>query len=243
MKNGVLLSVVVLLSLATIPSWAAWMEYGDEDVLGTATYGSDPKAGATLEGLAPGVVTYSSLITDHGWGFSPSAGEYAGTDQIYVGSNQTGYHDGYSSTQERLPGPQIMSLDYGSLVIPGDVIYTFTLGIAADDFQYIPFRQPYVAKINDVVNAGLTDILNGFDQTGPDVQFFTFGIDPSTLDPSNILTLSIDQSGDGGDGWAIDFLTIGVTTSPKPVPEPATLLGFGLPILMVGLGKLKQFRK
>lgn len=30
---------------------------------------------------------------------------------------------------------------------------------------------------------------------------------------------------------------------PQAVPEPATLLGFGLPMLMVGLGKLRQFRK
>lgn len=29
----------------------------------------------------------------------------------------------------------------------------------------------------------------------------------------------------------------------KAVPEPATLLGFGIPMLMVGLGKLKQLRK
>jgi hypothetical protein len=243
MKYGVLLSLVVLLSFATIPSWAAWTEYGDEDVLGTETYASDPKAGSTLEGLAPGAVTFSSLVTGHGWGFSPSAGEYAGTDQIYVGSNQTGNHDGYSGAQERKSGPQFISLDYNSLVSTGDVIYTFTLGIAADDFQYIPFGQPYVAKVNDIVNTDLTDILNGFDQTGPVVQFFTFGIDPITLDPSNILTLSVDQEGDGGDGWAIDFLTVGVTTSPQAVPEPATILSFGIPMLMIGLGKLKQIRK
>jgi len=31
--------------------------------------------------------------------------------------------------------------------------------------------------------------------------------------------------------------------TPTAVPEPATLLGFGLPILMVGLGKLKSLRK
>ena len=32
-------------------------------------------------------------------------------------------------------------------------------------------------------------------------------------------------------------------STPKAVPEPATLLGFGIPILMVGLGKLRQLRK
>jgi hypothetical protein len=28
-----------------------------------------------------------------------------------------------------------------------------------------------------------------------------------------VLTLTIDDGGDGGDGWAIDFLTVAVTTS------------------------------
>ncbi len=32
-------------------------------------------------------------------------------------------------------------------------------------------------------------------------------------------------------------------TSASAVPEPATLLGFGIPMLMVGLGKLRQLRK
>lgn len=32
-------------------------------------------------------------------------------------------------------------------------------------------------------------------------------------------------------------------TAPAAVPEPATLLGFGVPMLMVGLGKIKSLRK
>ncbi len=49
------------------------------------------------------------------------------------------------------------------------------------------------------------------------------------------------------------WIDTGNTTSPvsasydikgcSPVPEPATLIGFGLPMLMVGLGKLKNMRK
>jgi hypothetical protein len=60
------------------------------------------------------------------------------------------------------------------------------------------------------------------------------------------------MSGTTTDGWvmrtpdaaSIDHMknlyAIPVT---QPVPEPATLLGFGLPLLMIGLGKLKQIRK
>jgi threonine dehydrogenase-like Zn-dependent dehydrogenase len=39
--------------------------------------------------------------------------------------------------------------------------------------------------------------------------------------------VSIDQGGDGGDGWAVDFLTVGVTTSAAGVPEPSMLLVVG----------------
>ena len=35
------------------------------------------------------------------------------------------------------------------------------------------------------------------------------------------------QGGDGGDGWAVDFLTVGVTTTP----EPSAILLAGLGIL------------
>ena len=44
------------------------------------------------------------------------------------------------------------------------------------------------------------------------------------------MTLSIDEGGDGGDGWAVDFLTIGVTTTSGAVPEPSTTA-----TLLVGL--------
>jgi hypothetical protein len=40
------------------------------------------------------------------------------------------------------------------------------------------------------------------------------------------------------DKWTLD-----VQRGPTAVPEPATLLGFGLPMLMIGLGKLRGLRK
>jgi hypothetical protein len=190
--------------------------YGDQDLLGTGSYSSDPTAGATLSGLAAGSVTYASLIQGHSWPFSPSAGDYPGTDQIYVGSTQTGSHDGYSGSSTRLNGPQVITLNYSSLVPAGETISTFTLGIAADDFQNIPFGQPFTASINGVANTSLTAVLNGLNQTGPVTQFFTLGLDTSLLNGSQTLTLSINQLGDGGDGWAIDYLSVGVTTVPEP---------------------------
>lgn len=190
--------------------------YGDQDVLGTGTYASDPTVGATLQGLSAGTVTYATLITPHNYPFAPGASDFAGTDQIYVGQTQTGFHDGYSTSAGRTNGPQILNLDYSGLLSPGDAIGTFTLGIAADDFQNVPFGQPFTAFINGVANTSLTTALNGFDQSGPVVQFFTIGIDPALLDGTGVLKLTINQGGDGGDGWAVDYLSIGITTVPEP---------------------------
>jgi Bacterial Ig-like domain/LVIVD repeat len=193
----------------------SYLEYGDEDLFAFG-YGSgvDPKAGATLTGLAAGHVSVATQPFIHGFPFSADEDDFPGTDQIYVGSSDTGSgHDGYAAYDGRLTGPDTLSLDYGALVPPGRTIDTLTLGIAADDFQRPAFGQPFVAMVNGQVNTTLTNALNQLNLTGPLTQFLTVGIDPSTLLPSDVLTVSIDEGGDGGDGYAVDFLTIAVTTS------------------------------
>jgi hypothetical protein len=189
-----------------------YVEYGDEDLCNTGTYSSDPKAGATLIGLAADVVTHATLAVHHSYPFSPNPTDYPGTDQIYVGHVQTAGHDGYSQSGGRLNAPQVITLDYSSLIPAGQTVATLTLGIGADDFQFPAWGQPFTAKINGATNAALTAALNGLNQTGPYEQFLTLGIAPSLLQANHVLTLSIDEGGDGGDGWAIDFLTVGITT-------------------------------
>jgi hypothetical protein len=225
MKRRSLFLAVLTMSFAA--SHAAVLTYGDQDLLGTGVYGSDPTAGATLQGLAPGMVTYATLITAHAYPFAPSIGDYPGTDQIFVGATQTGAHDGYSVATQRINGPQVITLDYSALIPSGSQINTFTLGIAADDFQFPPFGQPFTASINGVVNAALSSALNSVDQSGPVTQFLTIGLDPTTLASNNILTLTINEGGDAGDGWAVDYLTAGVTTSLVPEPSPSLLLAVG----------------
>ena len=141
--------------------------------------------------------------------------------EIYVGSTQTADDDGYSQCASRINGPQVITLDYSSLIRQGQAISTFTLGIAADNFQQPVVGQPFTASINGATNATLTSTLESPNLSGPLEQFFTIGIDPSTLISENVLTLKIDEGGNGGDGWAIDFLTVGVMT--EPVPEPGSI--------------------
>ena len=205
-----------------LPATAATLVYGDMDVLGTGSYASDPTAGATLEGLSPGSVTFGAPATSSTATRSSRRRATFGTDRIYVGSVQTGAHDGYSSAASRIDGPQIIELDYAALVPAGHALLTLTLGIAADDFQFPSYGQPFAATLNGRSADALTAALNGVDLGGPVVRFLTIGVDPAIDDGSHVLRLAIDQGGDGGDGWAVDYLTLGVTTAP--VPEPASAL-------------------
>ena len=242
MRNS-LVSMTTAAFLCAPPAvHAAVLQYGDADVLGTGSYAVDPRTGATLEGLASGAVTFGAPAIGHVFPFTPGAGDFAGTDQIFAGSAQTGFRDGYSSSP-RLNGPQMLVLDYSSLVPSGMAVGTFTLGLAADDFQFPTFGQPFTASVNGVANTALTTVLNGIEQGGPQVQFFTIGIAPSSLLSSHVLTLAIDQGGDGGDGWAIDFLTAGVTLAqPTQIPEPASSALAVLGLLSLGAFRLRRAR-
>lgn len=194
--------------------------YGDRDLVGFQyPPGADPTAGARMIGLAPGAVSLATQGYDHGWPITPGTNNPAGsqdypdTDQIFVGSNQTGQHDGYAGFDGRKQGPALFSLDYSQLVPAGARIQTLTLGIAADDFQFPVWGQPFSATVNGRRNDALTRELNTIDETGPDTRYLSVGIDPVILTTNQVLTVAIDEGGDGGDGFAIDFLTVGVTTS------------------------------
>jgi hypothetical protein len=126
-------------------------------------------------------------------------------------------------------GPDVLTLDYSPLVDAGESVETLTLGIAADDFQYTYWGSidPFTATVNGTIDQALTDELNSLVETGPVVQFFTIGLDPSIDTPSHTITISIDEGGDGGDGWAVDFATMGVTTTPEPSTLGLLVLGLG----------------
>lgn len=207
--------------LAATPTSGATITFGDRDCLNLNCYGTaDPTAGATLLGLSPGVVSNASSSFVHAFPISPAAGDLGGTDQVFVGSMLTVVDDGYAAFAGRVNGPQIFVLDYSSLIPGGRALDTLTLGIATDDFQFPFYGQPFTARVNGVDNAELTAQLNAIQGGGPRVQFFTIGLSPSVDSGTHTLVLSIDEGGNGGDGWAVDFITIGATTraaGPAPV--------------------------
>jgi hypothetical protein len=221
LKRRSIVGGLIALALATSSAPADVMQFGDRDLLNTGSYPDDPTAGATLQGLAPGAVTAATRSYAHPFPFTPDPGTFAGTDRMYASGQETRPRDGYSASTGAVDGPQVLTMDYSSLVPAGQKVESLTLGIAADDFQQPRYKLPYVAKVNQVVNAALTNQLNAMDLGTPEVRFFSVGIDPAILAPSNVLELSIERAGPGSDGWAVDFTTIGVTAAAQPVPEPA----------------------
>jgi len=183
--------------------------FGDVDMLGTGTYPVDPTTIVATQGLVEGAGAYMPAI-GHSWGFVPEDDDFPGTDQIYTGSVQLGYHDGYSIAEERISGPQEFVLDASDLLCAEGHVTSLTLGIAADDFQQPSFGQPFSVLINGVFHHQLSYWMNTIDQTGPCVGLYCLGLDPLLLGSDGIMAVTIDQGGDGGDGWAVDYLTLGV---------------------------------
>lgn len=235
-RRGLWLVFAGLLVLS-VSARAAVVTVGDKDCegFGFATcYATDPTTGATLSGLSANTVSLGMLSNGHGWPFPARDAADTGTptDTIFVGS-KANCHDGYCSTGNPTVGSLVFTYDYSGMV--SGPITSFTLGIAADDFQDPAFHQPFQATVNGTVDTALTNQLNSLNLTGPRIQFFTIGIDPALLLPSNILTLNISEGGDGGDGYAIDFFTVGVNAT-SGIPEPGTisLLGIGLGAVYFG---------
>jgi hypothetical protein len=222
---------------------AGVLTFGTEDCLTTGCYGlNDPTSGAQLQGLAPNASTIATSAFGHGYPFAPTLGDFPGTDQIYVGSVQTASDDGYSNYSGRLNGPDVLTMDYSSLVGAGQTVQTLTLGLALDDFQFPAFGNPFTFMVNGVADPALTTLAESLNETGPIVQFVTIGISPSILASDNVLTVSIDEGGDGGDGYAIDFATVGVTTVTSAVPEPGSfvLLAGWIAMFALAGGRLKK---
>jgi hypothetical protein len=178
--------------------------YGTVNLLGMGFAAkANPFAGASLEGLAPNVTSAATNKYVGPSNFTPPAGDYPGTDQIYVGSNTI-------ATLDEAVGPQVITLNYSALTRLGHPISTFTLGIATDGFENPTVNIPYTASINGVPNAALTSLLNGLNNADRVEQFVSIGIDPAQLLASKVLTITIDGPGDNISGWAVDFLTVGI---------------------------------
>jgi hypothetical protein len=208
---------------AVAPAGAAVATYGNANLFGFGyPGGADPTAGATLQGLAPGVTTSATNGYSHPYPFSPAAGDLGGTHQIYVGQVQTATRDGYANEPSRAHAPDVININYSALIPAGQTVQTFTLGIGIDDFQYPVFGDPIHVAVNGIPITALDNAFMSDDMEIPSVNagyehFWSVGL--STAPLPGAMTLSINEGGDGGDGWAVDFVTVGVT-----VPEPTGAL-------------------
>ena len=81
MKTVIAIAAALLLQLAIGEAqiFSNFVEYGDEDLCNTGTYSTDPKAGTTLIGLAPNVVTLATRSFGHNYPFAPTSTDYPGT--------------------------------------------------------------------------------------------------------------------------------------------------------------------
>jgi hypothetical protein len=239
MKFALLNALLLVTFLSASPLSASVITFGTEDCLTTNCYGaSDPTAGATLQGLSAGSMTSATTSFGHSFPFAPTPGDFSGTDQIYVGSNQTAQLDGYSGAAQRMAGPLVLTLDYSPEIPQGQQLDTLTLGLALDDFQPTALGQPFTVSIDGTLNTALTTFVNTLNETGPQVQFFTFGLNTALDNSNHVLTVSIDEGGNGGDGFAVDFATVGVTTSAaSSVPEPGTAGLFAIAALAALAGR------
>ena len=144
------------------------LEYGDEDLCNTGTYSSNPegrshacRTGSGRSDLCrqqPGQ-SFASCFS-----VRSATNDFPGTDQIFVGSHATASLDGYANYSGKTYGPQIISLNYSSLVAAGQKVATMTLGFEADDFQSPYWGNPYTVMLNGVINSNLTAAINSLNR-------------------------------------------------------------------------------
>lgn len=226
--------VMSLLGLVMQPSSAQAMvlEYGDRDCLGFDCYGQiDPTADVTLNGLAANESSISNERFFHSFPFLPEADDYAGTDQIFCNTaNAPETGDGYcNSDAEATIGSLTTVLDYSAALSPNEIVKTLTLGIASDDFQTRDFGGRFKAFINGQEYDFLSQLLDGLNNGGPSVKFFSVGVPLDFLTADNQLSIEIAKEGgiDTPDGFAADFFTVGVETVPTPAAILPVLMGMG----------------
>jgi hypothetical protein len=165
---------------------------------------------------------------------------YNGTiAQILDGTNGSSAktYDGRTLTKDINTGWTDMTTGFASNILTlwgltdlgSDVTDTFVLSLSYDP-----------SKVTDLRNFGLVTREFGGNWTVAGTNFVTGAWNSSY----GLGTYGVDLA--NNTAWAVlnhnsDF----AVSSGKlaPVPEPATLLGFGVPMLMIGLGKLKGLRK
>lgn len=149
----------------------------------------------------------------HGFPWTPSGVDPAGTDRIMVVSSYTGApphgSDGYTAYTSRpgnLPEPITLNFD-----LRGSLPSSAVLQIFVDDFQAPTWGAHYEVTLDGVRAPFIEDVINLLVQTGPIGKLVTWLIPPEFVELLNDgeLVISIDDPTTGaGDGFAIDFVKL-----------------------------------
>lgn len=202
--------------------------------------------------LTPGEVFGGVLFTAHTFDGWTQPGLYSGNFKILGGADANA-----SEVLAEMSFSLDIVRDYGgftdTLVNP---VQTGGLGYVAT------YTQRYDNPLNNKTVFVDTVWGSSSDYTNAPLNFiwgWPHQVDPGQSMNSDILSLTINSGvpatyygnaatiggyypGDAHQFIPADQLQINVE-SPRAVPEPATLLGFGLPMLMIGIGKLRGLRK
>ena len=205
-------------------------------------------ASATVPLTSTGPFTGDYSETWESFQTYPAGPYYLGNPTSIMGG-EASISNGYMYIYQ--PGAADFSLDqYGNATVSDGIngmgmdCFTNTVTITAED-TWSSFGAYWGA-----IYAQPTVYIEAFDIDGKlidAVKFSYEGINGRNDNPliwhgwtSDIAIKSLTYT---GDCVVIDGLQANEYKQTSAVPEPATLLGFGLPMLMVGLGKLKSLRK
>jgi OmpA-OmpF porin, OOP family len=173
-------------------------------------------------GWPEGFDPFSGQATpEHGYPWTPGAGEPEGTDRITLGSAvtpedvSTRSGDGYAgSTQRPDTMPQAITLAVGALPAKVDAV---VFQMFLDDFQAPVWHSHFQVSLNGTRIPSFEQAVNSLEQTGPIGKLVTLRLLPEywpILRTGTVKLLIDDPTTHAPDGYAIDFVRILVNPHP-----------------------------
>lgn len=153
----------------------------------------------------------------HSYPWAEDPEDPAGTDRIYIGSQETGdTRDGYSNSYyDWLEGSEY-ACEKGALTLTmnydtsGITVKNALLQICIDDFQALAWGSNFTVTLNGKDAPFISELLNQVNQTGPTSYIISIIIPSGFYKDiaSGKLVITIDETTGKGDGYAVDFVKL-----------------------------------